>query len=310
MSFGKKFLQLDPHKKKIYANSTTKWAKIIFRTLFIVGMSYVILYPLMHLLANSFSAAENRFDPTVVWIPRYFSLYAFRGAIEFLDYWNAILRTLLILVPSVIFQVISAMLAGYGFARFKFKGRGLLFGLLIFTIIVPVQTYIIPLFVIYSNMGILDTPVTFWLPSVLGVGIRGGLYIFVFRQFFANMPKELEEAALIDGCGPIRVFIRIMMPNVGSAVLTVGLFSTVWHWNDFYLSSMFYDTRFPISVTLAHVEQRLSALDAIQDPIIAQLIRNHVIEAACLLVLLPLLIFYIFTQRYFTESVQRTGLVG
>ena len=323
--FGK--IKLDNHKKRIYANFCTKWLKIIFRTLFILGMAYVLLYPIMYLLSNAFAGAEDRLNPTVVWIPQHWTLASFQAALDILDYWHALARTLQILVPSVILQVFSSLLVGYGFARFKFRGRELLFGLLIFTIIVPVQTYIIPLYVNYqyfwglgkvvasifgtdpSAFNLLDKPWTFYIPAAFGMGIRAGLYIFIFRQYFRGLPKELEEAALIDGCGPFKVFLKIMLPNARSSIITVTLFSIVWYWNDYYQASMFFNSNFPLSVTLTMIGEKLGNVTNMTGNEY-ELLRMHIIESGCLLVIIPLLIIYIITQKYFTEGIEKTGLVG
>ena len=327
MNFIDKFLEklkIDRHKKMVYANFVTKWVKIIFRTMFILGMAYVLLYPILYLLSNSFAGPADRFNPTVIWIPINYTLDSIKGAIVALDYWASVGRTLVILIPTVTIQLIICLLVGYGFARFKFKGRETLFGLLLFTIIVPAQTMIIPLYVNYSlfwgigpmmfpdynsQMSLLNTPWTFYLSTLFGMGIRSGLYIFIFRQFFRGMPKELEEAALIDGCGPLSVFRKIMVPNASASMITVVLFSVVWHWNEYYLSSLFYDSEFPISVTLSMIGSKISNITSMGGADL-DLLRNHIVESGALLVLAPILIVYIFTQKYFTESIERTGLVG
>ena len=101
----------------------------------------------------------------------------------------------------------------------------------------------------------MNKDVLFYLQAALGMGIRSGLYIFMLRQFFRNMPKELEEAAMIDGCGPMRTFTRIMLPNAVPMIATVLVFSLVWYWNDYYLSSMFYNGVFPVSVNLTELQR-------------------------------------------------------
>jgi len=319
-------LKIDNHKKKIYAAFIVKWVKIFFRTLFLLGMAYVLLYPIVYMLSNSLMSDFDRLDPTVVWIPKQATLGHYVSAIQALDYWNTLLRTVEIMGPSIILQIFSCMVVGYGFARFKFKGRGLLFSLLIFTIIVPAQTIIIPLFVNFhyfwglgkvlgtalvgdsAAFNLIDTPFTFYLSSLFGMGIRSGLYIFIFRQFFRNMPKELEEAALIDGCGPFKVFRKIMVPNASSAIITVSLFSLVWHWNDYYLSNMYFTSNFPISVVLTMIGDRLSNVTSYVGEFNVAIM--PITNAACMLTILPLLIIYIITQKYFTEGIEKTGLVG
>jgi multiple sugar transport system permease protein len=159
------------------------------------------------------------------------------------------------------------------------------------------------------SVNLLDTMWTFYLPAMLGTGIRSGLFIYIFRQFFRGMPKELEDAAGIDGCSHFGTFVRVMVPSAMPAFLTVFLFSFVWYWNDYFFSAMFFTSQYTISLRLAILPARLQQLEqwAHQgDPfrIVAQ------IQAGSLLAVGPVLVLYIVLQRYFTESIERTGIVG
>ncbi len=146
--------------------------------------------------------------------------------------------------------------------------------------------------------------------SLTGVGLRSGLYIYMARQFFKGMPVELEEAAFVDGCGPFKTFLRIMLPNVGSIIIVITLFSIVWHWNDYYLSVMFFTDEYPLSVNVTLLQDRLQLLSQNMSAADMALSENSILEASCFVVILPLLVLYIFCQKYFTESITRTGLVG
>jgi multiple sugar transport system permease protein len=221
-------------------------------------------------------------------------------------------------------------MVAYGFARFNFKFKEILFSCLLFTIIVPVQTMIIPLYVnfrffdffgigkilaLFNNgeavtVKLLNTNWPFYLMSLTGTGIRSGLYIFMVRQFFKSMPVELEESAFVDGCGPFKTFMKIMLPNVGSIVIVITLFSIVWHWNDFYLSVMFYVEEYPLSVSVTMLQERLTLLSQNMSAEDMALAESSLLEAACFVVIAPVLLLYIFAQRYFTESITRTGIVG
>ncbi len=303
--------------------------KNLFRYLFIIGMSYVLLYPILFLISNAFRDKVDLLDPSVVWIPKHFSVESFKLANEILGYANSMKNTLVILIPSVIIQTFVCMMVGYGFARFRFKEREILFGILLFTIIVPMQTIIVPLYVKFRHfdffyigrliglftgkpltINLLDTPWTFYILNAFGMGIRSSLYIFIFRQFFRNMPVELEEAAKIDGCGPFATFLRVMVPNATGAIITVMLFTIVWHWNDYYLSAMFFTDNLPLSVMLTILNERMNLLNNLVNANDIYLMRSSVLEAGCLMVILPLIVIYIIGQRYFTESIERTGIVG
>lgn len=310
-----------------------KIVKIACRTIFLVGVSFIMLYPLIFMLSTSLKSLNDTYDPTVIWIPKNISFDSFKIAADALDYWTSFAKTLMILVPSVLLQLISTIMAAYGFARFNFKEKSVWFGILIFSIIVPIQTYIIPMYVDlryfdYFGIGslaglftgekisvnLINSLTPFYLQSALGCGIRSGLYIFIMRQFFRNMPPELEDAALIDGCGPFKTFIKVMVPNIIPAIATVAVFSIVWYWNDYILSGLYLNNDFPLSVRLTMVmsslDVKLQRTAGTSIGVNILLLKDSIMSSACFLTILPLVIMYVFAQRYFTESIERTGIVG
>lgn len=308
---------------------TEKWVKRVSRFLFLIGMSFVMLYPVFFMLSNAFKAKMDVYDPTVIWVPKNFGLEAWKLAMQAMEFWKSFKRTFQLLIPCVILEVVCTTITAYGFARFKFKERDFLFNLLLFTIVVPVQTYMIPQYVDFTSFnvfGILAIPGllgmelpnlvnTFWpmyVMAAFGMGIRSGLYIFIMRQFFKGLPLELEEAALIDGCGPVKTLIKVMLPNVIPAIVTVTVFSIVWYWNDYYFSFSYLSKDFPLSVNLTLLNGRLNTVGQ-QANFTTQdlwLMKDAVLSCGCILTLLPLVIMYVFAQRQFTESIERTGIVG
>jgi len=196
-------------------------------------------------------------------------------------------------------------MVGYGFARFKFPGRDRLFLLVLFAMIVPPHAIIIQLFILVSKLKWLETYWPFLAPSAVGMGLRGALFIFIYRQFFKGMPWELEDAAMIDGAGPLRIFLNVMLPLAQPAILVVFLFSFVWHWNDSLEPSIYLSRpeHFFLPQRLSVVEAALSNLQ------LRGMWGTGTIMSATLLVILPLLVLYLFTQRYFVESIERTGLI-
>ena len=199
------------HKQEVY-HKIAAFGKAALRTAFLLGIGFVMLYPVLFILSGAFKAKQDVYDPTVIWFPKHYSLEAMGLALDTLKFGKSVGRTLAILVPSVLLQMVSTLMAGYGFARFRFRERGILFALLIFTIIVPVQNLIVPLYANFQSFdmlgagylfgavtgeglpNLLDTNLPFYLMAAFGMGIRSGLYIFIMRQFFRNMPAELEEA--------------------------------------------------------------------------------------------------------------------
>lgn len=313
------------HLKKIVAYRLSGILWTIFRAILLVGLGFIIVYPLISMLSYTFNG-DYTGNSTFVYIPSKFTLENITLAIRYLKYPESVKNTAFIAIGSAIFQMISCGLAGYGFARFNFKGKNLLFGLVILSIIVPAQTYIISTYIDYRffdffgvgrllglftgkplTVSLTDTYWSFWVPSMFGQGIRGGLYIFIFRQFFAGMPRELENAAKIDGCGALKTFTKIMMPNAGSACLTVLLFSFVWHWNDYYISNMMFQNRhLPLSVMLYTYSDFLRQMVGYS----GEVNQTYILNASVLLNTLPLLVLYAFAQRYFIESVAKIGVKG
>ncbi len=289
----------------------TVWS--IVRAVLLIGLSFIILYPLIYMVSIAFRPLDELFDPSVVWIPKHLTLKNIKFAMEKMNMLkpvgteNSLFNSVVVNLLSALLQVASTAFVGYGFARFEFKLRGFLFGVVIFTMVVPVNSIIIPLFLNYRNRHLLDSYFAFYIPAILGQGIRSGLFIFIFRQFFKGMPKEFEDAASVDGCGGLRTFLQIFVPNAGPAFLTSFLFSIVWYWNDYYYSSMFFPTKQTVSLALAGLRNLLSTDATVgRDPY--QLLIS--LQAGSFLVCIPLLLMYMFLQRYFVQSIERTGIVG
>lgn len=313
-------LKADARKHPVFAGipgakaKAVGWLVSLIRAVFLLGVGFVMLYPVLFMLSSSFKNVSDTIDPTVVWIPSSLNLGNFKNAFQLMNFADSFKNTMVILLPSVLLQLASSLLIAYGFARFQFKLKSLFFGILLFNIIVPAQTYLIPLYTNLCAMHLQDSVSQFYIQAALGTGIRSGLYIFILRQFFRNMPKELEDAAMIDGCGPLGTFLKVMVPNVVPAIATVAVFSIVWYYNDYLLSGMLLNSHFPLSVSLTGVGVKLG--DKLQNMTgqalgaDMKLLSNSILSAACLIVVLPLIAMYVLVQRLFTESVERTGIVG
>ena len=298
---------------------------ILFRWAFIIGIGSVILYPILYMASSAFRGNADVMDPSVIWIPKHYTLLNIRQAFNAMHYPTALANTGRIMMVSACIQVLVTAMVGYGFARFEFYGKKILFAIVIFTILVPAQTTIMPSFIQMTNFnmfGVADilsvlsghdvkinltnTPWVMYLPAILGMGLRSGLFIYMFRQFFRNIPKELEEAAIIDGCGPYRTFLRVMVPNAGAIFLTAFLFSLVWYWNEYYLTSLMLNDTPTITLALAQLQQSL--WDTVSTDEYSLLTTR--MQAGCLLTIIPPLVVYLIVQRKFTESIERSGIVG
>lgn len=302
---------------------------IAFRSVILTGVSFIILYPLIYMLSITFRSAADMVDPSVVWLPKHLELNALIDSFKAMDYPRSLWNSVYLGLVSSFLQVVSCAIVGYGFARFNFAGKNIFFALAIFTIIVPPSVVYIPTYLSYKwfdffgigslvglftgspvTVNLIDTPWALYIPAIFGVGIRSGLFIYIFRQFYRGLPKELEDAAYIDGSGLVKTFVRIIIPNARAAILTVFLFSMVWYWNDYFFTTMYFTNTRTVSTSLSMLSTLLMLQEGMSGIINDVYLISTRLQAGCLLTILPLLIIYIFLQRYFTEGIERTGLVG
>jgi multiple sugar transport system permease protein len=278
-------------------------------------LAFVFLYPFLVMLADSLKTETDLINITVKWLPSEFSWSNYQIAWLKLNFGKYIWNSLLVGVLCTAGHMFSAALTGYAFSRYHFKGKGLLFGVVIFAMIVPVQVIIFPLYMQYSDWGWINTFAPLVVPTFLGFGLSGGFFIFLFRQFFSGLPYEMEEAARIDGCGALRTYFRIMLPMAQSSMLVCGLLSMVWHWNDYFEPNVYISTydlymlpsRLPSLYALLNSEN----YDAIQiNDIEGVLFNEAMLMAATFMCILPILIVYAILQRRFMEGVERSGLTG
>lgn len=313
-----------PTNQRKAVQKTGRFFYSILRYVFLISVGYVVIYPLIHAISMSFRTPIDFLDPSVIWIANQFNWDNFKMAMECMDFPNSFFSTLKMEIVAAFLQVASCSIAAYGFARFKFKGKNILFACLMLTMFIPVQMTIIPTVANFSKLdflgvlglfdkltgidlrvNILDTALTFYIPAFLGVGFRSGMLIYIYIQFFKGLPKELEEASWIDGANPLRTFLSIVIPSSGVAILTVTIFSMVWHWNDYYLAVMYTSENFPMAVALSQIDVAIKAnFTSDWDYTYA------ITMAGCLIFVLPMLIIYLFLQKWFIQSIDSVGITG
>ena len=297
----------------------------VFRAMIVFGLCFIILYPLLYMISAALRPRADMNDPTIMWIPKTLTLSNIKDAARAMDFKKTLTNTLVLNIGCSIVQVLTCAITGYGFARYNFKGKSILFFVVIMMILVPPQIILIPQFMFFryfnplgiyhmitqKYINLINTPVTMYLPALTANGLRAGLFIFLFRQSFRGLPKELEDAAALDGCTPLTTFVRVMIPNAGSTFLTVFLFSVVWYWNDYYVSTSFFTENRTIALMLKNLDGNLTRIVFGNDAASVN-IREIIVwmEAGCLIAILPILLLYICLQRYFTEGIARSGLTG
>ncbi len=295
----------------------------LFKLVFIVGICYLFLFPILNMLITSFKSLATADDPTVVWIPKGVSLEGIKTSLEMLNYKEAAPLTLVITIFSTLCALISCSLAGYGLARFNFPGKSVAMVAVILTIIIPPQVIYSSTYLLYRffdfggvlsifgvSFNLLDTHWVFTLPSIFASGLRNGIFVFIFYSFFKGLPLEMEEAAKIDGCGVFSTYVKVMIPLAVPSFITVLLFSLVWHWTDFQSAATYFTQEVrPLTVMLSNLKSNLMRGDAAGSTTSQNALRIF-IQSGALLCVAPPLVLYLFTQKYFTESIERTGLVG
>lgn len=311
-----------------FANDRKRWSSNakgfiigLLKFLLIVGVSYVILGPVLGIISSSFFSNADNYNTMVYMIPQEPTLERYSKAIHYLDYWKVMRNSLLYSISLMLIQVLICSMVGYGFARYKFPLKNVLFACVVVMIVIPTHTIMLPLYMTFANfdvlgivslikgapVNILSTPIPLYIMTALGCGLRSGLYIYIFNQFFRGLPKEIEEAAFVDGAGTWYTYFRIMLVNAMPSVITVAIFSMVWQYNDTFYGRLFLiSDDLIISKKIASLAGNIANAEKILDPAIQQLY----VDAGIVLIMLPVLIIYIALQKYFIEGVERSGIVG
>ncbi|MCB9498721.1 MAG: carbohydrate ABC transporter permease [Bacillales bacterium] len=276
----------------------------------LVSIGYVYVYPVLYMLSTSFKSREDIINPMVMWVPTSLYLDNYVKAYNVLKYFPTLFKsTLITLLPAVI-QTIVCSFIGYGLAKFRFKLKKLWFTLILLTFLIPSQVYMIPKYVMFNSLNLLNNPMAVILPAILGQGVNSAIFILIFYQFFRMIPKSIEEAAEIDGAGPYKRFFLIGIPLAVPAFITSFLFGFVWYWNETYFISLFLGDKakdLSLQIRLAYFVSEYSSLYSSEE---TALINEGIRLAATLLIILPMLIVYFILQRWFTEGVERSGITG
>ncbi len=310
-----------PKTKLVWERKIGSFTMKLLRFIILFGLCFVILFPTIQQISMALRAPEDVNNPAVIWIPEHWSLMNLKISMVVLDYWRALLNTFKLSFIAMLLQIFSTALAGYAFSRLRFKGSNILFIAVIITIITPPQALSLAQFLYFRELNLIGKESSIYIMSGLGMGIRSGIFIFIFRQFFRGLPIELEESAQLDGAGVFRTFWNIMLPNARGALVTVALFAFVWQWNDAYYVAIFNVSteQFPL-LTMQLINAAEGMYQALfytgglsligqnvwENPLFLALISN----VSALLMMLPLLIMYLFVQKQFVESIERTGIVG
>lgn len=303
-----------------------KYLLSICRAILLFGLCFLILQPIFNKISVSFMEERDLYDPTVVSIPQHFSTNNYRLAAGIMDYGKALKNSFVISLTVAIVQVAMCTLVGYGFARFKFPLRNFWFACVILVILIPPNTIRTSLFLNFrffdvfgliklltgTTINLRTSVAPYYMMSATCMGLKNGLYIYLIRQFFRNIPKELEEAAYVDGCGTLKTFLRIMLPDAKPILTSCFLFAFVWQWTDGFYSDMFLGTTRLVSISLSKMVDQIGSYIAkdlgAANMAVSVAYSNAVLSTGTLMIVVPLLILYLFAQKGFVESLSMSGI--
>lgn len=271
----------------------------IFSYAVITLLGVLLLFPILYMFMGSFKTNAEIFGSTKI-LPNSFSLdYYIRGwngNVQF-SYWHFFKNTFLLVLPTVFFTLISCSVVAYGFARFKFRGKKLLFSLLLATMMLPNTVIIIPRYLLFNHFQWIDTYLPFYIPALLGCY---PFFTYQLVQFMRGIPRELDEAAYIDGCGTFRTLVSIMLPLLKPALFSAGLLQFIWTYNDYFNTLIYVNStnKFPVSLAMRMTLDAESVVEW-----------GKVMAMACVVVL-PLVVLFFAAQKYFVEGITAGGVKG
>ncbi len=308
----------------------------LFRLILLIGITYVVLYPFISKIMGSVMAFEDFADSGVILVPKNFTLDTYAAIWTELDYVTAFMNTFVISISCAVLQTLVCCVIGYGFAKFKFKGSKWLFLLVMLTMIIPHPTLQLalaknfqefdlagPINAILGGPGLLEalgigpidmsnTYFPFVILSIVGLGFKNGLYIFLLRQFFRGVPDELEESAYIDGSGVFQTFVKIILPLSIPMMITVFLFAFSWQWTDTFYTKLFISPSSGVPLLIHLVEDTPASLlrEATKYPEVNTRIFSAIRGTTGIMIIMPLVIVYSFCQKFLVQGIERSGLTA
>ncbi|MGI6018172.1 MAG: carbohydrate ABC transporter permease [Marvinbryantia sp.] len=264
----------------------------------ILGLCAIIcIFPFLWMVTTAFksTAEAYQFPPTL--LPKKWLFSNFTNGLQQADFGLFVRNTIFLVLINTVATVFSSAFVAYGFARFPGKGSKFWYTCLMATLMLPGQVTLIPQYLLYFKAGMVDTYWPLIIPSLLG----GGAYnIFLYRQFFMSMPKELDEAAMIDGASSFQTFLHIMLPAVKPVSMCVGVMSLVYNWNDFYQPLIYLNStkKFTVAIGIQFLNSSMGTTK------IGQMM------AVALVMTIPVLIIFFLCQKYFVEGIKMQGIKG
>jgi oligogalacturonide transport system permease protein len=267
--------------------------------LLLILLGFVMIYPLIWLFISSFKTNQDIFGSSNLFADSYvWNSYAlgWKGTGQY-GFQTFFINTLMLVVPTVILTIVSSVIVAYGFARFHFPLKTLLFSAMMATLMLPDATIMIPRYILFNKLGWLDSYMPFIVPAAFATS---AFFVYMLIQFFRGLPRDLDEAAIIDGCNSFTVLTRVLLPLCKPAIFSVGIFQFIWTWNDFFNSIIYISSvkKFTVSLGL-----RLS-LDA------SSAVSWNQVLAMSVVTVVPCILLFFLAQKYFVDGISTTGLKG
>ncbi|MBO7362717.1 MAG: carbohydrate ABC transporter permease [Lachnospiraceae bacterium] len=308
-------------KKKIATNAFISFVRFIL----LFGLCFMIIQPILNKISVSFMTEGDLYDPVVINIPAHFTTANYQLSAKLMNYKLAFKNSMITSLTIGLLQVAVCTLVGYGFARYEFPFKKFWFGCVLLMIIIPPQIMSTSLYLHFkffdflgiaklvtgNTINLRGSVLPYYLLSAGCMGLKNGLYIYLIRQFFRNIPKELEEAAYVDGAGTLKTFVIIMLPDAKPILVSCFLFSFVWQWTDGFYSRMFLGNLKLVSTSLSSIADDLSTYIASQTGVqttVSVAYSNCILSTGTLMIILPLIFLYLFAQKGFVESLSSTGI--
>ena len=296
----------------------------VVRALLMFGLCFMIIQPMLTRFSMSLMEEKDLYDSTIILLPRHVTLDNYRIVADLTSFPESMINTLWISIVISICQVVAATLVAYGFARYEFPLKKFWFACVVLLIIIPPQTIQTSLYITFAQFdlfGIIkaltgdtvnlrSSMAPYVIMSLTCMGLKNGLFIYMMRQYFKNVPMSLEEAAYVDGCGTMHTFVKIMLPDAIPTIASCFLFSFVWQWTDLFYSRNFLSGYTLYAVQMSTMTTRMGRYysTSLTDAITVTNGRSlQLISIAVLFCCIPLIILYCFTQRTFVESLAMTG---
>lgn len=278
----------------------TKGIRVVLKYLFLISFGLLLAYPLIWLLFASFKADNLEIFGSMNLLPSHWTLDGYlngwKGSGQY-DFGRFFLNTVTLVGLTVAATVLGTTLVAYGFARFRFPFRDVLFGLMIATLMLPGAVIIIPRYILFNQLGWIDSYLPFIVPALFATN---AFFVFMMVQFFRGIPLELDESAKMDGCGPVRIFLSILVPLTKPAIVSMTIFQFIWTWNDFFNSTIFINSVGKYTLQLA---LRMSN-DA------AAMTAWNQILAMSMLTILPCIVIFFLAQKHFVDGITAGGVKG